>query len=102
MIWGGCEGAPPYLSDVLAIHWRDDEAAQCGTKLLAFAELLAAESCFDSNRPWTITRLVELMLAALDTKGLQICDDPKGRFVVSTRKWEARRKVQVRVSLAEQ
>jgi hypothetical protein len=47
--------------------------------------------------------MIELMLAALGRKGLHISDDPtSGRVVVSTRKWEARRKVQVRVTLAEQ
>jgi hypothetical protein len=102
LIWGGCEGAPPYLPDLLAIHWRDDAVTQCGTKLVAFVELLAAENCFDPNQRWTIPRMIALMLAALDTKGLQICDNPKGRVVVSTRKWETRRGVQVRVPLAEQ
>ena len=64
IIYGGCEGEPPYLSDILAIHWRDEEPTSCGTKLLALAQALPEAGCFDLARVWTPRRLIDLMLAA--------------------------------------
>ncbi|WP_407530405.1 hypothetical protein [Methylobacterium oryzisoli] len=101
MIYGGCDGAPPYLSDTLAIHHDDAEATTCGTKLITVAHSLAAEGCFDTTRAWTLTGLVELMLGALNNDDLQIeeASPTRKRQVVSSRSFAARRGVQVRVEL---
>ncbi len=103
LIYGGCEGEPPYLSDTLAILWRDREPTRCGVKLVAFAQMLAEEGCFDPTRVWTITRLIELMLAALDSGDLRVrCDGRAGaRYVVSSQRFEASRGVRVRVKVGK-
>ncbi|WP_336492177.1 hypothetical protein [Methylobacterium nigriterrae] len=101
LIFGGCAGVPPYLFDTLAIHYEDREATRCGTKLVTFARSLAAEECFDATRVWTITRLIERMLAALDSDDLCIHQEPSTgyRRVVSSGGFERRRSVKVRVRI---
>ncbi len=103
LIYGGCEGEPPYLSDTLAILWRDREPTRCGVKLVTFGQMLAEEGCFDPTRVWTITRLIELMLAALNSDDLRVrCDGRAGaRYVVSSQRFEARWGVRVRVKVSK-
>ena len=101
LIYGGCEGTPPYLSDTLAIHHEDHEATPCGMRLVAFARSLAAEGCFDATRVWTITHLIELMLAALDSVDLCIQQEPRTgyRQIVSSRRFALRHGVEVHVRI---
>ena len=101
LIYGGWDGAPPYLSDTLAIHWRDREPTMCGTKLVAFAQRLATEGCFDPTRVWTINDLVELMIAILERDDLRIHEDPKDheRYVVSSPRFTKRRGITIRVQV---
>jgi hypothetical protein len=101
LIYGGWDGTPPYLSDTLAIHWRDREPTKCGTKLVAFAQRLASEGCFDPTRIWTVTDLAELMIAILDRDDLSIREDPKDheRYVVSSPRFTKRRGIKIRVQV---
>jgi hypothetical protein len=53
---------------------------------VAFAQALTDEGYFDPMRVWSITRLIESMLAALDSDDLQVLEDEKtGRdYVLSS------------------
>jgi hypothetical protein len=101
LILGGFEGAPPYLFDTFSIHCGGRRATSCGTKLVAFANPLTGEGCFDPARVWTTSRLIELMLAALDSNDLRLSQDQGSgqRYVISTGQFEARRGVKVRVKI---
>jgi hypothetical protein len=101
MIWGGHMGDPPYLLDMFLMLWQSRSPNSCGAKLVAFARSLAAEDPFNPAQVLTTRRLIELMLAALDSNGLRVRVDPgKGECtVVSTRRFAERRGVRIRVQL---
>jgi hypothetical protein len=81
--------------------WQDRSPNSCGAKLVAFARSLAAEDPFDPAQVLTTRRLIELMLAALDSNGLRVrVDRGTGQCtVVSTRRFAERRGVRIRVPL---
>jgi hypothetical protein len=99
--YGTCSGEPPYLSTVLATP--HNELGICGVKLVALAEALEAEGCFDPSQALTVNRLIRLMLAALDSPDIELRTDQKtGQYVVvSDRAYEQRRGCKIRVLLNE-
>jgi hypothetical protein len=101
MIWGGLQGDPPYLLDMFGMLFQERSLNSCGAKLVAFARSLAAEDPFDPAHVWTTRRLIELMLAALDSNGLRMRMDPgTGKCtVVSTRRFAECRRIRIRVEL---
>jgi hypothetical protein len=102
LIYGQCQGIPPYLSDLLAMN-SYPEPTGCGQKLVGFAQALADEGCFNPTRAWSVTRLIELMLAALDSDDLQVLDDEVTghRYVVSSQTFAAHSDLEVRVRMTE-
>jgi hypothetical protein len=101
MIWGGLQGDAAYLFDMFGMCWQSRSPNSCGAKLVAFARTLAAEDPLDPAQVLTTRRLIELMLAALDSNGLRVRVDPgTGKCtVVSTRRFAERRGVRIRVQL---
>ena len=50
LIHGGLYGERDYMEDIIAFHWERRTPLLCGTKLVALAQSLAAEGCFDPDR----------------------------------------------------
>jgi hypothetical protein len=101
LINGGVDENPPYLSDILEVYWARDSYVRCGTKLVAFAQSLAKEGCFDPARVWSTRRLMEQMVTALDDDSLRMeRDEATGAcYIISTKQFSDERDVTVRVEL---
>jgi hypothetical protein len=101
LIYGGWDGVPPYLEDTFSIHFEDEHPTTCGARFVAFARSLAAADCFDPMQVWTLDRLIDLVLAALNSNDLKVRADVTSghRYLVGTPRFAARRGAKVRVRL---
>lgn len=101
LIHGGLHYEPPYLSDIIAFHWERRTPLLCGTRLVALAQSLAADDCFDPDRVWNTRRLIELMVAALDSDDLRVEQDQESGdcSVISTQQFSTEHDVTVQVKL---
>jgi hypothetical protein len=103
LIYGGLAGEPEYLSDMFAVHSEGRSPTRCGTKLVAFAQSLAINGCFDPARVWSVSSLIEQMMVALDTQDLrEMQDHETGEcYVTCAPEFAMRRGVTVRVELSQ-
>jgi hypothetical protein len=101
LIHGGLHYEPLYLSDIIAFHWERQTPLLCGTKLVTLAQSLATEGCFDPDRVWSTRRLIEMMVAALDSDDLRVEQDQESGdcSVISTQQFSTEHDVTVRVKL---
>jgi hypothetical protein len=95
--YGSWSGEPPYLADTFASY--PAELDLCGAKLIDFAEALKAEGCFGPGQALTVSRLIRLMPAALDSTEIQLCRSSKTRqgMMVSNKAYEVRSGCRIRV-----
>jgi hypothetical protein len=101
LIYGGWDGVPPYLEDTFSTDFEYERPVTCGVRLVTFARSLAATGCFDPMQVWTLDRLIDLVLAALNSNDLKgRADATNGhRCLVSTPRFARRRGVRDRVRL---
>lgn len=101
IIHGGLHYEPPYLSDIIAFHWERRTSLLCGKKLVALAQALAAEGCFEPDRVWSTRRLIELMTAALDSNDLRMERDQETEvfYIISSQAFSTEHGMVVRVKL---
>ncbi|WP_404292126.1 hypothetical protein ACD578_07820 [Microvirga sp. RSM25] len=101
VIYGGLCGEPAYMADIIAFHWERRTPLLCGTKLVVLAQSLETEGCFDPDRVWSTRRLIELMIAALDSPDLRAEQDQETGdcYVISTQQFVIEHGVTVRVKL---
>jgi hypothetical protein len=99
-----CCGEPPYLTVVLAAADEMSGLNRSGVKLIALAEALANERCFDPAQDLRIDRLIRLMVEALGSSEIELrCEVGARRCkVISSRAYESRRNVRIRVTLDEE
>jgi hypothetical protein len=96
LLWKLSDEPFPRLSSTLTSS-RAGVVTSCGGKLIKFARSLAREAILEATEPCSRSRLIRLMLDALDSNGLRIRKAPgatKAR-VISTRAFAARRNIRV-------